>query len=280
MKKAYALLLTTLTIVADQDQLDCLAMSCRIRSRRKTYHKKPSTPLYPPSHTATTNIPTASPLSKMPQELLDKIFHHSITDGELAIMRVSKAVHLRTRRLFEKAGRWKVEVKETKEMNGCWMATQPLKNTRTSQVKPLGLPWTAASRISNVEFHIDLMNTRDMSYILDDFFDLVARTKQDCLTIVLKNFNPASLPACGNRILPGSLWIRPFKRVMVTAIANEVLNAAGEEQNRWVLRARNRRMYDLVKKEWEPVLGLSTWHNASCQEDCYIEFKPEGHLPR
>lgn len=158
------------------------------------------------------------------------------------------------------------------------------------EIKPSDLDSAPVAKIANVRVDIDLsIQHRDVprNPTMSPVISFARLTKQKCLSITVKNFNPPLQPGQPNRLLKWVGEVKEFETVIVTAFVGDIrrgergtfVAGTGSDRGpyRLTTRARNLGMYEMLKGIVTPLLGPWVWHDAPFQGECYLEFHPRRH---
>ena len=219
----------------------------------------------------------------------DQIYAILFTNGHLDILRTSKAVNADAAISFERAASFKVKL----DMSLLY----------TLHCRPFTPPSVPINKIRNVEVQLqmieDLASYPNVCFWISQprgeeerqkqlnkarmklVTLLLTRTEQRVLRIILKEFDTNGWHAIATQHFD---WIPEggsLKVVSVTALASQTskssLSGPNEPHTELVMRARNRCMYDVVKRILAPKLGPSTWHDGTLAEERYLKFEPQKH---
>ena len=207
------------------------------------------------------------PLLSLPQELRDQIYRILFTNGDVTLLRVSRAVHNNATPEFCRSANFKIHLKQQRPFTTPDSDKVYLKSSNFSHVP--------TCVVNNTKVHIDFHRPGPEWTWLSEVSNFVCKTRKETLTVILHNLG---YNWCTEDLGTYVRWLKcaqTFKEVIVTALSSE--NSIFLIRNRAVTRARNRIMYKAVEIELEPILGPCKWYNGSTPNETYILFRPRRH---
>ena len=216
----------------------------------------------------------------LPQEMKDKIYHNLFTNGDTALMRVSKEVNISAAPEFYRSASFNIKVLQSRPKL-CRRASEMEEDE--VHLKPSNLGRIPVNMVNNAKVYIEFSNYHeDWEELLSTVGRFVNKTKKESLEIIFQHlwftWSPIQIEYCLR-------WLecaQSFNLVIITAVVpdNSPMSNCNmyPVSNPMVTRARRRKMYQVIEKTLEPALGPCTWHNGSTTGQSYLVFRPRSSL--
>ena len=199
-------------------------------------------------------------------------------------MRTSKVVYERSKHAFTKAIALDIKIPIARASprpqygNTMWHQYRELMLVNMALPASSLLTQVLVSKFANLRLCIDFEGFGSGSVLtpLRATAQYAAFTGQDTLTVTFMNNNGLEPVKDRHDLLRNFAWASPFKKVIAVVLSPELPNFTSR-LNPPISRARNRKIFNAIKKVWTPMFGPWKWYSDVRQEDTYLVFYPRAH---